>query len=269
MFYQYSYPIQFYQHLHNKLPSFIIKTGQILGLIWFKLSSDGRTFISCSKSTQIWLITLTTFQIAFLIFMPYYLKFIRGAEGGSNTLSEALVAISDVLYSAVVGFMYGIAFFCRKLILKLGNSSMHFLNVKPELYSKVVEDERKCLLLHLTIKMILDLCFTLPAILYVTQSFEMHPTVLSFLFVISRPIAVGVYCFISTFYYIPFAFGLFFVKMLLDTVYITNLHSVSFWYQKIYKYVRKINNLMGWVMFLFFFQAFVALVGEVSLYICS
>lgn len=162
MFYQHSNPVHFNQHLQNILASIIIKTGQLLGLLWFKPSSDGRTYTSFSKSTQIWLITVTSLHRLCLIYMPYYMNFFRYKEYGSNDLSEALVTISDVFHSALGIIMYGNAFFRRKYICKLVYSSNHFLTKCPG--SRLsVEHERKCLSMHLTMKMILDLCLTLLA----------------------------------------------------------------------------------------------------------
>lgn len=263
MFYQYPHPVQFYQQLHNTLASVIIKTGQSLGLVWFNISSDGQTFTSFSKSTRVCSITATSLQIAFLIYMPYYLTFENGDEPGSNELSEGVVAISDVIYSVLIILMYGISVFRRKLVMKILYFVIHILNECPG-SSKVLKNDREYLLIHLSIKILLDLCVSLLSIVFFAYDFVIHPSILSFLNVISQTIAAGAYCFISTIYYISFAFGLLHVKILSANVNEQNLHSISFWYQEIHKYLRKINALMGWVMFLFLFQTFTVLVGEVS-----
>lgn len=262
MFYQYSYPVQFYQHLHNKLASVIIKTGQLLGLIWFKSSSDGYTLTPYSTSSRILSIIAILYQIWFLIYMPYYLNYVNF---GSNVVSETLVTISYVLYSAVVIFMYGIAFFRQKLVLKLMNFSMYLLKCSYSGFLVEVENYRKSLVLHLATKIVIDMCSTLSAMFLFLYYFVMHPKIITFLGLFSETVTMAVYCFITTVYYISFAFGLFYVKRLSANVNDRNLQVVSFRYQEIHKYVREINGLMSLVMCFLLFTGFIALVGEVSI----
>lgn len=262
MFYQYSYPVHFYQHLHNTLASLIIKTGQILALLWFKPSSDGYTLTPYPTSSRILSILAISYQISFLIYMPYYVNYVNF---GSNVVSETLVTISYVLYSAVVIFMYGIAFFRRKLVLKLLNFSMYLLKFSHPGFLEEVENDRKTLVLHLATKIVIDVCSTLSAMFLFLYYFVMHPNILTFLGLFSETATMAVYCFITTVYYISFAFGLFYVKRLSANVNNRNLQVVSFKYQEIHKYVREINGLMSLVMCFLLFQGFIALVGEVSI----
>lgn len=268
MFYQYSTPIHFYQHLHNILASVIIKTGQILALLLFKPSSGGHKFTSFSNPSLIWSLTVTTFQIPVLIYMPYYINFVKEEEPKSNDISDTLVSISDIFYNGAAILIYGIAFFQRKLIFKLFSISKLFLN-ECRKYAIVVEDDRKCFVFYLATKMILDLCIALPAIYMYINYFVMHPTILSFLYTISQPTAMVVYSFTITVYYISFAFGLFYVKILSANVNDKSLHSISYWYQEIHKYLRKVKGLLEFVIFLLLFENFIGLVGEVSIIIIS
>lgn len=263
MFYQYSRPQHFYQRLHNILGTAIIKTGQYLGLLWLKVHPDGRKFTFGTNIFLIWSIIVTFIHISFLIYLPYYFNFVKSDEPGSNDLSAGLVAIEDVIYSAVIIILYVKVTFRRTLILKLVNYGSELQNRLSQWKSKDVSG--KSLLYNITTKIMLDFGVAIPAIILYGYNFMLTPNFSNFLCAILQPAVIVVYCFITTVYYVAFTFGLFLMRKLSENMSDKKSHVISFWYQDIYKYLHKVNSFMEAVIFLFVFEAFVALVGEVRI----
>lgn len=178
---------------------------------------------------------------------------------GSNDLSAALVTISVVLYSAILIVIYGTVAFRRDIILRLINYGVNFKN-----HWKKNESTEKCLLYHILTKILLDIFVVIPIVVLHANEFIITFNFPSFLCLFFNPVAAIGYFFMTSMYCISFVFGLFHVQNFSSNLDNNNFYEISFLYQEVHKYLRKINSLMGFVIFLTIFQAFVALVGEVS-----
>lgn len=268
MFNQYSKPKYFYQHLHNALVNFFVKTGQYIGFLWLEPSPDGQKFTFCSKPLLVWSIIVTSIQIPFLFYWPYYLNFIKPNDLGSNELSSVLVGLSDVIFSAALIFFYVKVAFRQTSIMNLIN----YISKLQNLFSQYChqwkcEKSEKCgkvLLYHMIVKVVLNCSIIIPVTILNVLACVTNPILSNIICGLLQPVAFIVYCFITTMYYIPFAFGLFLMQKLSENLSHQKLHIISSFYQDILKYLRKVNSFMETVIFLLLFTAFVALVGEVS-----
>lgn len=206
-------------------------------------------------------------QISSLLYFPYYLNFLEPNDLGFYELSSILVAFSDVIFSAALILFYVKVAFGRTSIMNLMNDILKLKRQVSRFRPSVRRKSENCgkvLLYNIIVKVGLNCGVIVPVIILNVLLFVANPMMSHFIFGLLQPVEFVVYCYITSMYYIPFAFGLYLTRKISDDMMPENLYVISSCYQDILKYLRKVNSFMESVIFLLLFDGFVAVVGEVS-----
>lgn len=272
MFYEYSSPEHFYQRLHNKLSTVIVKTGQLLGLLWLEAASDSQTFIFGSKPLILWSITTFLFQFFTLTYITYHFYILTLFEDNidySTIISTTLVSVANVLFALHILVMYVTVIVRRKLILKVVQYSARLQNLLS--LWKLGEKSKKCrkvLLYFIITKILLDCAVAIITTAILSVEFATTLDWMSFFYAFLDPVTMAGSCFITTMYYVSFAFGLFLMRKLSNNLNAYNCCFFSSYHQDILKVLRKVNSVMEFLMLVILFETFVGLVGQVSVFQC-
>lgn len=268
MFYQYTRPKRLYQHLHNILSTGIIKTGQLLGLLWLNITPDGQSFTLGTKTSFLWATTASTVEITFLTYYLYYRIFENPSQYGATGLNVILSVIADGAYVTLSLGIYLTATFGRKNILTVVNFAATLQNQLSEWEIRSNEKCcRKVLTYQLMTKIVIDGSLLLFGTITVSgMSIMTDPSCLNITRNILEAVSLVAYNFASTVYFIPLAFALFLMQKISGNLKCQELHEISRYYQEIVKFMRKVNLFMETLVCLLLLEAFVVLVTNVRSY---
>lgn len=266
MFYQYTHPEEFYQRLHNKLGTVFVKTGQLLGVLWLEVAPGGKKFLFGSKKWKIWSIFASVVQISLITYITYAMMVERN-ENNTSLISSILVSLANILYNAQTILVYVTVISKQKFVFKSINEAERLAKVLSQ-WKCLDKNEtcRRTLLYIVMTKLILDYSITIISFITSSINAATSPVFTNIVFLLVEPISFIGYFFITTIYCIPFAFGLFLIRKLLNNINAHNCLSISLHYQDIFKFLRDVNALMQGIILILVFGAFVGLVGEVSLF---
>lgn len=145
------------------------------------------------------------------------MTFIKPDDLGSNKLSSVLVALSDIIFSTALIFIYVKVAFRRTSIMNLINYTSKLQNLFSHQYQcKKSEQCGKVLLCHISAKVVINCIIMIPDTILNLLTFVTNPTLSNFICGFLELVAFIVYFCITTMYYIPFAFGLFLMQKLSD-----------------------------------------------------
>lgn len=266
MFYQYSKPKDFHQHLHNRLSAGIVKFGQILGFFWIKVTPDGKFFTFGTKSLLIWskIIILIDF-IFFLIYSPYYFYSTSDNDKyASNTISATVLSVADVLYSVLNIALYLILTFKQKSILRLVNHAAQLQHVVVRYKIKGCQKLINVLLYNLVFKIVIDITLLITTITLNIFHFISYKDYHFLFMLIWQSISFMGFLFTTTVFYISYGYGLFLNRKIFSNLSYKNSLIIALILQGIQKFMKKIHKLMELVALLLVSQAFISLVSEVS-----
>lgn len=263
MFYHYTSPTLFYQHLHNKITSGIIKTGKFLGFFCIQITLDGKRLEPGSRSLKIWSKFSILIQISYLIYFPYFFLGQNIIKYNSTKLNCLLRSFTDVVYILFLLVLYWIIAFRQNKVLEIFNSGAQLYQTLKFWNLNRHERLRKSLLYNITTKIVLDIIFVSLIFSVTMTKISENFNLFDLVWKILELLSYLAYTFVTTIYFIPFSFGLLLVQKLFHNLNHRNWKFVCLVYQDIFKFLKQTNSFMQILICLILFEDMMALVGEV------
>lgn len=266
MFYQYSRPECLYQRLHNKLGTFIFKTGILFGIFWLEVRPGRHKAVSPgSKTLLIWSTIATLAKIGSVVFLINNLFTIEENEPGATILSTILGWSADIIYCVSILVTCVIVTFSRTYILKVFILALKLQNWFCSWRTDKNGNYDRALVYNLMVKTVIDCCCILAGSFIFCMNFISNPSWYAFSLLVAYLVVFIPYSFLITLYCVPFAYGLFSMQNLVINLRVQNCHVMLCYHYLLLKFMKKVNFLMQSFIFLVVFAAFVGLVSEVSI----
>lgn len=265
MSYLYSNPNYLYQSLHNFMAKVIVSFGRFLGYLWIEKSSTFE-FHYGSRRLLIWSTFIAIFLVSSQICTTIYAQQAL-YEAQAPVLSILLNGMTQVAYNALVFISYWTVLTNRKKIVEICNIGMRFRSSFKNHCKRSCHCYRKNFVYILVFKFLVDFLLIFLGTLVAMAALHYKRNLMRLLmFVISTPLALSSYCFISTIYYVTFVYAAFLVEEIreqLNNSRSSYVSCISHLYARILRFSKKVNNILQVLLLLVFFEAFLGLVNQV------
>lgn len=265
MFYEYTYPTYFYQHLHNQFGTVILKTGRILGILALDFGPDGQTVTRGSKALIIWSnFALLIHVFCYLSYSIYVVVFLKRDGLYFNVLSLILGIIQDAIYAVLICVTFCSAIFGRGYILKVVIFAKNLKNLFALLESDKGGNCQKNLLYANCANTAVDFFFVITVGIVLTINAILEPSLVGFMTLILETLSWFTYAYLLSVYCITFSFGYFLLQKLFINLSPEECHLLSIHHYLLLKFLRKVNFFTQAMLLVMLFDGFVGLVSDVS-----
>lgn len=271
MSYLYWKPQHPYQYLYNWQAKVIVTVGKLIGYFWLDTKNTISEFHHGSNALLAWSIFIAICLISSQIYMAFAFHLKLQVET-SNDLSIILSGITQVSYIVLLLIIYLIALTKRKEIIEILNTGIRFrFPLKNRIViTKNLNCYAKNVVYHLLFKFFVDFSIIFLSLLLITYRHIVDPNFVFFSFALTLPISLTAYCFISTIYHVTFAYAAFLLHELqYELVFFDHdphqISSVSYLYERVLKYTKRVNQLLQVALLLHLEEAFIGIVDQVRL----
>lgn len=266
-------PQNAWEKLQNLLGKFLEITGKFVGLLCVQRTTS--KYEITSEYSIIWSNFILIFQwVVISSILVQHIVFVNAGQFTHDRIDSLLQTVVGVAYALMMGVLWYSSNRNRKKVVNILNEVIelkHFC--KRESYSRDNKSlfKRK-LLIKLSVKMLIDTILVGGTGFYqlaVCNEFICHGR--SFLLRLSFPIVMTTYCFMTTAYYITFAFEACLLRYIHNSICnVPEIHKNLLLYEKALHFGRNSNTLFQSIIALYILEGLIAFINmvKVFLYIC-